>query len=176
MQFPANFERETAFYSSRIIQNAPEIATSETSSLLTVSSSGESANFRFLRRDTARRLGEIRGCTGATICRKTNVGCAPPAGAWLTADALSIFIRPARVEEAAAPSDLCFRSKAVRGYDAEFMALILAALGIARENRHAAPRVYDAPLTAGAQGSRRIRGRVPYRTKSLGSAAGWRGF
>ena len=34
----------------------------------------------------------------------------------------------------------------------------------------------DAPLTAGAQGSRRIRGRVPYRTKSLGRAVAWRGF
>jgi hypothetical protein len=36
----------------------------------------------------------------------------------------SIFhIRPARIDEAAALSDLCFRSKAVWGYDTEFMAL-----------------------------------------------------
>lgn len=41
----------------------------------------------------------------------------------------AFYIRPARVEEAAALSDLCFRSKAVWGYDPEFMALILAALG-----------------------------------------------
>src|ERR1700730_15675676 len=41
---------------------------------------------------------------------------------------------PARVEEAAALSDLCFRSKAVWGYDPEFMALMLAALGVAGED------------------------------------------
>ena len=41
----------------------------------------------------------------------------------------AFYIRPARVEEAAALSDLCFRSKAVWGYDPEFMALMLAALG-----------------------------------------------
>jgi hypothetical protein len=46
----------------------------------------------------------------------------------------AFYIRPARVEEAAALSDLCFRSKAVWGYDPEFMALILAALGIAGED------------------------------------------
>jgi len=32
-------------------------------------------------------------------------------------------VRPARIEEAAALSDLCFRSKAVWGYDDDFMAL-----------------------------------------------------
>src|ERR1700719_3803288 len=42
----------------------------------------------------------------------------------------AFYIRPARVEEAAALSDLCFRSKAVWGYDPEFMALMLAALGV----------------------------------------------
>ena len=44
----------------------------------------------------------------------------------------AFYIRPARVEEAAALSDLCFRSKAVWGYDPEFMALMLAALGVDR--------------------------------------------
>jgi len=39
------------------------------------------------------------------------------------------YIRLARVEEAAALSDLCFRSKAVWGYDPEFMALMPAVLG-----------------------------------------------
>ena len=43
-------------------------------------------------------------------------------------------IRLARVEEAAALSDLCFRSKAVWGYDPEFMALMPAALGVAGED------------------------------------------
>ena len=33
----------------------------------------------------------------------------------------AFYIPPARVEEAAALSDLCFRSKAVWGYDHEFM-------------------------------------------------------
>jgi len=37
--------------------------------------------------------------------------------------ALSCRVRPARIEEAAALSDLCFRSKAVWGYDEAFMAL-----------------------------------------------------
>src|ERR1700680_4312334 len=46
----------------------------------------------------------------------------------------AFYIRPARVEEAAALSDLCFRSEAVWGYDPEFMALILAALGVAGED------------------------------------------
>jgi hypothetical protein len=41
------------------------------------------------------------------------------------------YIRFARVEEAAALSDLCFRSKAVWGYDPEFMALMPAALAVA---------------------------------------------
>ena len=44
-----------------------------------------------------------------------------------------LYIRPARVEEAAALSDLCFRSKAVWGYDAEFMAPMPAALRVAPE-------------------------------------------
>jgi GNAT superfamily N-acetyltransferase len=46
----------------------------------------------------------------------------------------AFYIRPARVEEAAALSDLCFRSKAVWGYDPEFMALMPAALGVAGED------------------------------------------
>jgi hypothetical protein len=44
----------------------------------------------------------------------------------------AFYIRPARVEEAAALSDLCFRSKAVWGYDPEFMALMLAALAVSQ--------------------------------------------
>jgi len=36
---------------------------------------------------------------------------------------LACRVRPARIEEAAALSDLCFRSKAVWGYDDAFMAL-----------------------------------------------------
>ena len=47
----------------------------------------------------------------------------------------AFYIRPARVEEAAALSDLCFRSKAVWGYDPEFMALMLAALGVGHRCR-----------------------------------------
>jgi GNAT superfamily N-acetyltransferase len=43
----------------------------------------------------------------------------------------TFHIRPARVEEAAALSDLCFPSKAVWGYDAGFMALMPAALEVA---------------------------------------------
>jgi hypothetical protein len=43
----------------------------------------------------------------------------------------TFHIRPARVEEAAALSDLCFRCKAVSGYDAGFMALMPAALEVA---------------------------------------------
>jgi hypothetical protein len=46
----------------------------------------------------------------------------------------TFYIRLARVEEAAALSDLCFRSKAVWGYDPEFMALMPAALGVAGED------------------------------------------
>ena len=41
----------------------------------------------------------------------------------------TFLIRLARVEEAAALSDLGFRSKAVWGYDPEFMALVPATLG-----------------------------------------------
>jgi hypothetical protein len=39
------------------------------------------------------------------------------AGAWLTADAPGMYIRPARVKEAEALSDLRSRSKAVCGHD-----------------------------------------------------------
>ena len=39
-------------------------------------------------------------------------------------------IRPARIEEAAALSDLCVRSKAVWGYDEAFMALAREALQV----------------------------------------------
>ena len=49
------------------------------------------------------------GYTCATICRKTNAGCARRAGAWLTAEHPALYIRPARVEEAAALSDLVQR-------------------------------------------------------------------
>jgi GNAT superfamily N-acetyltransferase len=45
----------------------------------------------------------------------------------------TFHIRLARIEEASALSDLCFRSKAVWGYDAGFMALMPAALGVAGE-------------------------------------------
>ena len=66
----------------------------------------------------------------ATNCRKTNVGCARLAGVWLTADAPDI-LHPARPgEEAAALSDLCFRSKVVWGYDPEFMPLMPAVLQV----------------------------------------------
>ena len=46
---------------------------------------------------------------------------------------LPFRIRPARAEEAGALSDLCFRSKAVWGYDAGLMALMPAALEVAPE-------------------------------------------
>jgi len=46
----------------------------------------------------------------------------------------TFYIRLARVEEAAALSDLCFRSKAVWGYDPEFMALMPAALEVVPEH------------------------------------------
>jgi hypothetical protein len=46
----------------------------------------------------------------------------------------TFHIRPARVEEASVLSDLCLRSKAVWGYDAGFMALMPAALGVAPEH------------------------------------------
>jgi hypothetical protein len=42
----------------------------------------------------------------------------------------------ARVEGAAALSDLCFPSKAVWGYDPEFMALMPAVLGVHRRGYH----------------------------------------
>jgi GNAT superfamily N-acetyltransferase len=44
------------------------------------------------------------------------------------------YIRPSRIEEAAALSDLCIRSKAVWGYNAGFMALMPTALRIAPED------------------------------------------
>ena len=59
MRFAANFERQTAFYSSRIIQNPPKIATSETSSQQTASSSGESSELSVPERwtpDCSRRV------------------------------------------------------------------------------------------------------------------------
>jgi hypothetical protein len=68
----------------------------------------------------------VTRCTGATIYR-TNAGCARRAGVWRTADAPTFHIRRARVEEAAARSDLCFRSKAVWGYDTS---LVPAGAGI----------------------------------------------
>ena len=46
----------------------------------------------------------------------------------------TFYIRLARVEEAAALSDLCFRSKAVWGYDPSFMMLMPAALEVAGED------------------------------------------
>jgi hypothetical protein len=46
----------------------------------------------------------------------------------------TFYIRLARVEEAAALSDLCFRSKAVWGYDPEFKALMPAALKVVPEH------------------------------------------
>jgi N-acetylglutamate synthase-like GNAT family acetyltransferase len=46
----------------------------------------------------------------------------------------TFYIRLARVEEAVALSDLCFRSKAVWGYDPGFMALMPAALAVAPED------------------------------------------
>jgi hypothetical protein len=46
----------------------------------------------------------------------------------------TFYIRLARVEEAAALSDLCFRSKAVWGYDPEFKALMPAALEVVPEH------------------------------------------
>ena len=44
----------------------------------------------------------------------------------------TFHIRPARVEEAFALSDLCFRSKAVWGYDPEFMALMMPVIPLRR--------------------------------------------
>ena len=63
----------------------------------------------------------------------------------------AFYIRPARVEEAAALSDLCFRSKAVWGYDPEFMALMLAAFGVS--NRTGAI-IYGKVGTTGFQPTR----------------------
>jgi GNAT superfamily N-acetyltransferase len=70
---------------------------------------------------------------GATICRKTNVGCARRAGVWLTVDATDIFTSGSPGSRRR-PSDHCFRSKAVWGYDPEFMALMPAALEVAGED------------------------------------------
>jgi hypothetical protein len=61
----------------------------------------------------------------------------------------TFHIRPARVEEAAARSDLCFRSKAVWGCDAGFMALMPAAFEVAPKEIAAG----DARATARANGS-----------------------
>jgi GNAT superfamily N-acetyltransferase len=52
------------------------------------------------------------------------------AGAGVVPGVSLMRIRPARVEEAEALSDLCLRSKAVWGYDAAFMALMPAALTV----------------------------------------------
>jgi hypothetical protein len=57
-------------------------------------------------------------------------------------------IRPARVEEAAALSDLYFRSKAVWGHDPGSVALMPAALAVAPE-RIAAGDVWIATRAAG---------------------------
>jgi hypothetical protein len=57
-------------------------------------------------------------------------------------------IRPARVEEATALSDLCFRSKAVWGYDAGFMTLMPAALEVAPKEIAAG----DVWITTGTDG------------------------
>jgi GNAT superfamily N-acetyltransferase len=46
----------------------------------------------------------------------------------------TFYIPLAQVEEAAALSDLCFRSKAMWGYDPGFMALMPAALAVAPED------------------------------------------
>jgi hypothetical protein len=46
----------------------------------------------------------------------------------------TFYIRLVRVEQAAALSDLCFRSKAMWGYGPEFMALMPAALAVAPED------------------------------------------
>ena len=46
----------------------------------------------------------------------------------------TFYIRLAQVEEAAALSDLCFRSKAMWGYDPGFMALMPAVLAVAPED------------------------------------------
>jgi hypothetical protein len=74
----------------------------------------------------------------------------------------AFYIRPARVEEAAALSDLCFRSKAVWGYDPEFMALMLAALGVAGEDIAAG----DVWVATGADGQ--IAGSCPAATTPTG--------
>jgi N-acetylglutamate synthase-like GNAT family acetyltransferase len=60
----------------------------------------------------------------------------------------TFYIRLARVEEAAALSDLCFRSKAVWGYDREFMALMPAALEVVPEHIAAG----DVWIATGADG------------------------
>jgi hypothetical protein len=76
------------------------------------------------------------------VTRLYRRGDLPEDQCWLRAGLVSglplmqptFYIRLARVEEAAALSDLCFRSKAVWGYDPEFMALMPAALEVAGED------------------------------------------
>ena len=58
----------------------------------------------------------------------------------------TFHIRPVRVEEAAALSDLCFRSKAVWGYDAGFMALKRDAAGGAAIALFGAAEHYSRPF------------------------------
>ena len=65
-----------------------------------------------------RRRARHQAVHGATICLKTNVGCARLAGVWLTADAPDILHQaPPGRGGGRRLSDLCFRSKAVWGYD-----------------------------------------------------------
>jgi len=68
----------------------------------------------------------------------------------------TFYIRLARVEEAAALSDLCFRSKAVWGYDPEFMALMPAALEVVPEHVAAG----DVWIATGVDGEIRWRRRA----------------
>jgi GNAT superfamily N-acetyltransferase len=60
----------------------------------------------------------------------------------------TFYTRLARVEEAAALSDLCFRSKAVWGYDPGLMALMPTALAVAPEDIAAG----DVWIATGADG------------------------
>ena len=77
-----------------------------------------------------------------TGCYRNTASCrgktAPAARAWLVSGLplkyATFYIRLARAEQAAALSDLCFRSKVVWGYDPEFMALMPAALEVVPEH------------------------------------------
>ena len=71
----------------------------------------------------------------------------------------TFYIRLARVEEAAALSDLCFRSKAVWGYDPEFMALMPAALEVVPEHIGAGDVWIATGVDGGDRRSRRARAR-----------------